>query len=154
MPSDESLVPFQSNGALMPDVPEQETPEIPPAQLAQLIAKSDMMWRETMRRDGNAVWHSWQWMRAFYAVLGLWIVTALVGLWVYAHSRDVEVVVQTVIYNAEGQFVSLGVPQKLLDYEPEDGQWRDMLGEWVHKKQWRTEEASNTLTKLNWGWLY
>jgi len=29
-----------------------------------------------------------------------------------------------------------------------------MLGQWVHKKQWRTEEPSATLTKVNWGWLY
>jgi len=63
------------------------------------------------------------------------------------------VVVQTVVYNAEGQFVSLGVPQKLLDYEPEDGQWRDMLEEWVHKKQWRSDEPSATLARANWAWV-
>jgi type IV secretory pathway TrbF-like protein len=154
MPSDESLVCVQSNGVTADEDFAPETPDIPPALLAQLIAKTDMMWRETQRRDGNAVWHSWQWMRAFYALLAVWILTAGVGLWLYAHSRDVEVMVQTVIYNAEGQFVSLGVPQKLLDYDPEDGQWRDMLGEWVHKKQWRTEESSATLTKVHWGWLY
>src|SRR5215510_4370078 len=154
MPSDDNLGRFQSNGVADEEAPTQETPDISLALLEQLIAKNDVMWRETQRRDGNAVWHSWQWMRAFYAMLAVWIVTAGVGLWVYAHSRDVEVMVQTVIYNAEGQFVSLGVPQKLLAYEPEDGQWRDMLGQWVHKKQWRTEESSATLTKHHWGWLY
>jgi len=154
MATEESLRPFASNGVPPTDEAMLETPDMPPALLAQLMAKADMMWRETQRRDGNAVWHSWQWMRAFYVMLAVWLLTAVVGLWLYAHMRDVEVVVQTVVYNAEGQFVSLGVPQKLLAYEPEDGQWRDMLGEWIHKKQWRTEEASGTLTKLNWGWLY
>ena len=87
-------------------------------------------------------------------VLGVWVVTVGIGLWLYAHSRDVEVMVQTVVYNAEGQFVSLGVPQKLLEYEPEDGQWRDMLEEWVHKKQWRSDEPSATLARANWAWVY
>jgi type IV secretory pathway TrbF-like protein len=154
MSNPEDLARVHPNGVPGTDVPEQETPDIPPALMAQLIAKTDMMWRETQRRDGNAVWHSWQWMRGFYAMLAIWILTVGVGLWIYAHSRDVEVMVHTVVYNAEGHFVSLGVPQKLLAYEPEDGQWRDMLGQWVHKKQWRTEEPSATLTKQNWGWLY
>jgi len=154
MPNPEDLAIIHTNGVSEAEVPEQETPDIPPALLVQLIAKSDMMWRETQRRDGNAVWQSWQWMRGFYAMLGVWIVTVGVGLWVYAHSRDVEVLVHTVVYNAEGHFVSLGVPQKLLAYEPEDGQWRDMLGEWVHKRQWRSEEPSATLARTNWAWVY
>jgi len=154
MPNPEDLAIIHTNGVSEAEVPEQETPDIPPALLVQLIAKSDMMWRETQRRDGNAVWHSWQWMRGFYAMLGIWILTVGVGLWIYAHSRDVEVMVQTVIYNAEGQFLSLGVPQKLLAYEPEDGQWRDMLGQWVHKRQWRSDEPSSTLTRVNWAWVY
>jgi len=146
--------PLSTNGVTAADIRPQETPEIPPALLALLTAKTDMMWRETQRRDGNAVWHSWQWMRGFYAMLAVWIVTVGVGLWVYAHSREVEVVVQTVVYNAEGQFVSLGMPQKLLAYEPEDAQWRDMLGQWVHKRQWRSDEPSATLTRANWAWVY
>jgi len=154
MPNPEDLAIIHTNGVSEAEVPEQETPDIPPALLVQLIAKSDMMWRETQRRDGNAVWHSWQWMRGFYAMLGIWILTVGVGLWIYAHSRDVEVMVQTVIYNAEGQFLSLGVPQKLLAYEPEDGQWRDMLGQWVHKRQWRSDEPSATLARANWAWVY
>jgi len=153
MANQESLEHLQANGVSL-DLPQQETPDIPPALLALLIAKTESMWRELQRRDGNAVWHSWQWMRGFYAMLAVWMVTVGIGLWVYAQSRDVEVVVQTVVYNSEGQFLSLGLPQKLLAYEPEDAQWRDMLGQWVHKKQWRTEEPSATLTKVNWGWLY
>jgi type IV secretory pathway TrbF-like protein len=142
------------NGAMTAFLPGQETPDIPPALLAQLIAKTDRMWQETQRRDGNAVWHSWQWMRGFYVLFGVWVLTVAIGLWLYAHSREVEVMVQTVVYNAEGQFVSLGVPQKLLAYEPEDGQWRDMLEEWVHKRQWRSDEPSATLARANWAWVY
>ena len=144
---------LQSNGMPLDDHAPQETPDLSPALLSQLTAKTEQAWREIQRRDGNAVWHAWQWMRGFYALLAVWILTIGVGLWLYAHSRDVEVVVQTVVYNAEGQFVSLGVPQKLLDYEPEDGQWRDMLEEWVHKKQWRSDEPSATLARANWAWV-
>src|SRR5215468_5155257 len=104
MSSEDGLEPVSTNGVPPERPPLQETPELPPALLAQLTAKTDMMWRETQRRDGNAVWHSWQWMRGFYVMLAVWMVTVGVGLWVYAQSRDVEVVVQTVIYNAEGQF--------------------------------------------------
>lgn len=150
----EDLTMVSKNGMSLGSVPEQETPDISPALLAQLIAKTDSMWHETQRRDGNAVWHSWQWMRAFFAMLTVWVLTAGVGLWLYAHNREVEVMVQTVVYNAEGQFISLGVPQKLLAYEPEDGQWRDMLGQWVHKRQWRSEELSGTLVRVNWAWVY
>jgi type IV secretory pathway TrbF-like protein len=145
---------IQSNGSVEAWPSTLETPELPPELLTQLILKTDMMWQETQRRDGNAVWHSWKWMRGFYVVLGVWVLTVAIGLWLYAHSRDVEVIVQTVVYNAEGQFVSLGVPQKLLEYEPEDGQWRDMLEEWVHKKQWRSDEPSATLARANWAWVY
>jgi type IV secretory pathway TrbF-like protein len=134
--------------------PLHETPDLPPALLEQLIAKNDLMWRENARREGNEGWHTWQWMRAFYAMLAVWLCTAGVGVWIYAHYREVEVVVQTVVYNSEGQFLSLGLPQKLLAYEPEDAQWRDMLGQWVHKKQWHTEEPSGTLTRAHWIWLY
>ena len=137
---------FHANGAPADWQPLQK-PRDPPELLAQLIAKTDMMWRETQRRDGNAVWHSWKWMQGFFVVLGVWIGTVGIGLWLYAHSREVEVMVQTVVYNAEGHFVSLGVPQKLLEHEPEDGQWRDMLEEWVHKKQWRSDEPSATLAR-------
>ena len=56
---------IQSNGNVEAWQPLQETPELPPELLTQLIAKTDMMWRETQRRDGNAVWHSWKWMRGF-----------------------------------------------------------------------------------------
>src|SRR5262245_28230923 len=133
--------------------PRLETPDLPPELLTQLILKTDMMWQETQRRDGNAVWHSWKWMQGFFVMLGMWAITVFIGLWLYAHLREVEVVVQTVVYNAEGQFVSLGVPQKLLAYEPEDGQWRDMLEELVHKQQWRTDEPSATLVKPNWAWV-
>lgn len=154
MGTEEGMETFHTNGAVEERPPSQETPDMPPEQLAQLITKTDMMWRETQRRDGNAVWHSWQWMRGFFVLLGVWVVTVGIGLWLYAQSRDVEVVVQTVVYNAEGHFVSLSVPQKLLEYEPEDGQWRDMLEEWVHKRQWRSDEPSATLAKANWAWVY
>jgi type IV secretory pathway TrbF-like protein len=154
MGTEEGMETFHTNGAVAERLPSQETPELPPELLTQLITKTDMMWRETQRRDGNAVWHSWQWMRGFCVLLGVWVVTVGIGLWLYAHSRDVEVMVQTVVYNAEGHFVSLGVPQKLLEYEPEDGQWRDMLEEWVHKKQWRSDEPSATLARANWAWVY
>lgn len=118
------------------------------------VRKAEAAWTEIQRRDGNAVWHSWQWMRAFFVVLAVWVCTAGVGLWLYAHSRDVEVVVQTVVYDKDGHFASLGVPQKLLDYEAEDGQWRDMLGEWVHKFRWRTDETEPKLADYYWTWLF
>lgn len=129
-----------------------ESLDVSPAQDEQ--AKAEAAWREIQRRDGNAVWHARQWMQAFYVVLTLWGLTACVGLWLYAHSRDVEVVVQTVVYDKEGQFASLGVPQKLLDYTPEDGQWVTMLETWVHKKSWRTDESEAILAPYNWQWLY
>jgi type IV secretory pathway TrbF-like protein len=29
-----------------------------------------------------------------------------------------------------------------------------MLGEWVHKRQWRSDEPSATLARANWAWVY
>jgi type IV secretory pathway TrbF-like protein len=124
-----------------------------PAELLTIIERANAGFAETQRRDGNAVWHAWSWMRAFYVALALWVVTALVGLWLYAHARDVDPWVQTVVYSQDGQFVSVGIPVKLLEYTPEEGQWVDMLEEWVHKRYWRTEEVSGVRARADWDWL-
>jgi len=72
---------IQTNGAVAAWQPPQETPELTQAQLDQLIAKTDRMWQETQRRDGNHRWHSHQWMRAFYVMLGVWVGTVGLALW-------------------------------------------------------------------------
>jgi type IV secretory pathway TrbF-like protein len=122
--------------------------------LLRITTLVDQGFIASQQRDGNGHWHARNWMRAFFVVLVLCLVMGAERAWMYAHSRDVEVVVQTVVYDKDGQFATVGVPQKLLDYEPEDGQWKVMLSEWVHKKRWKTDEPEQKLTRRNWRWLY
>jgi len=141
-----------------PDVPPGDTlahlAGLPPDLLQTIILRVNEGFAETQRRDGNAVWHSWQWMRAFFVVLLLWVGTAGVGLWVYAHSRDVEVLIQTVVWDKERQVAEAGLPQKLLEYTPEEGQWFEMVEAWVEKFRWRTDEVERRFTQQQWRWLY
>ena len=45
--------------------------------------------------------------------------------------------VQNVQVTEEGRVISLGVPQRVLDYTPEDSHWYAMLEQWIQKVRWR-----------------
>ena len=47
---------------------------------------------------------------------------------------------QTVVQQEDGRLVSLGVPQTLLAYEPHEGVWLEMVGEWIRRHRWRGKE--------------
>ena len=68
---------FHANGAPADWQPLQETPEIPPERFAHNCHRQNGhdVAPETLRRDSNAVWHSWKWMQGILVVLGVWIGT-------------------------------------------------------------------------------
>jgi type IV secretory pathway TrbF-like protein len=127
---------------------------VPPEGLERIALQMNHAFAETQRRDGNAVDHAKRMTRAFFGVLVALGIAVGVIVWMFAHSRDVEVVVQTVVYDKEGQFVSLGLPMDLLTYDPKDGEWINMLNRWVLSYRWRTDEQERLLTQENWKWLY
>ena len=63
-----------------------------------------------------------------------------------------HVVVQPVEVTAKGRALSQGLPQELLAYTPQEGQWKDMLGMWVRKI--RTHWPRPKLAREEWKWLY
>jgi type IV secretory pathway TrbF-like protein len=100
------------------------------------------------RRDGAAERRAFQWRMFAYA-----LVAALVGLGIWDHLDRREALqgfVQVVQVNDEGEVVKVGVPQDLMAYEPSDGQYLDMLAEWVRQVQWRGSDK--VATQFNWNW--
>ena len=66
--------------------------------------------------------------------------------------RHPYVVVQPVEVTAEGRALAQGLPQELLAYTPQEGQWKDLLGMWVRKM--RTHWPRPKLAREEWKWLY
>ena len=128
--------------------------DVSPEALERIAIQMNAGFAETQRRDGNAVDHARRMTRAVFGVLVALGIAVGVIVWMFAHSREIEVVVQTVVYDKEGQFVSLGVPVDLLTYAPKDGEWLNMLQRWVLSYRWRTDEQERLLTQESWKWLY
>jgi len=125
------------------------TPPVPPTDEWQRI---DQAYREIQRRDDRAEYRAWRWERLALALLGVIVVMLGVIVYQWIDHRKVQAFVQTVQVDDKGRLLQLGIPQQLLAYQPEDGVWKDMLGEWVRRIRWRGTDP--VLAKAQWAWVY
>jgi type IV secretory pathway TrbF-like protein len=96
------------------------------AQLAQAAAEQRAL--EANRR-----------LHAAGALLG--IAFLLIG-WLVWHQRDVQAMIQVVQVTEEGKLIQIGQPVKVLEYTPEEGQWAEMLGQWIRREFWRGKDVN------------
>jgi type IV secretory pathway TrbF-like protein len=131
------------------DVSTHGAPALDPA-LAEEIAAISKAYEELQRRDGTAESRAWWWkIMAFVLAGGLILSTA----WDHLDKRQVpQPFVQTVQVTEDHRVVQMGVPQSVLAYEPEDGQWFKMLAQWVQYVRWRGPDP--TLARVQWAWAY
>jgi type IV secretory pathway TrbF-like protein len=100
-------------------------------------------------RDGTAERRAWHWqVTAWLAIAGL----IGLGIWDHVDKRSIpQPYVQTVVQQEDGRLISLGVPQELLAYEPQEGVWLEMVGEWIRRHRWRGKDA--VLAQADMAWL-
>jgi type IV secretory pathway TrbF-like protein len=123
--------------------------DVPAAWLAELKFL-ETAYAQLQARDGRAESHARAWKAAFFASL---VITLGVGLWDHLDRRTaLEAFVQVVQVTEEGRVLSLGVPQPVLEYSPEDSHWFGTLGEWVTKVRQRGDSVP--FMKQNWRWAY
>ena len=73
------------------------------------------------------------------------------GVWDHLDKRSVpQAFVQTVVQQEDGSLVSLGVPQALLAYEPPEGVWFEMVGEWIRRHRWRGKDPVLAQADMAW----
>jgi type IV secretory pathway TrbF-like protein len=80
--------------------------------------------------------------RRFYVTLGAVVVLAVVIAWLVWQQRDVQAMIQTVQITEEGKLIQVGQPVKVLEFTPEEGQWAEMLGEWLRREHWRGKDVN------------
>jgi type IV secretory pathway TrbF-like protein len=131
------------------DVSTNGAPVLDPA-LAEEITVISRAYEELRQRDGTAESRAW-WWKCLAFVLGGGLVLSVV--WDHLDKRQVpQPFVQVVQVTEDHRLVQMGVPQAVLDYEPEDGQWFGMLAQWVQYVRWRGPDP--TLAKVQWAWAY
>jgi hypothetical protein len=112
------------------------------------------VYREIERRDGAAQWHMALWFR-FACLLAVVLLVALSAIMYLAvKASRVQAFVQPVQITEEGKMVLVGLPKDLLDYQPDDSQWMDMLAQWVMKRRWKGDDDAMKRTRNDWAWLY
>jgi type IV secretory pathway TrbF-like protein len=128
---------------------EDEAPALSP-ELAAEIAAISQAYEVLNQRDGSAERRAYWWkIIAFVLAGGL----MLEAIWDHLDKREVvRPMVQTVQITEDHRLVQMGVPQDVLEYEPEDGQWFQMLTEWVQYVRWRGPDP--TLARVQWAWAY
>jgi type IV secretory pathway TrbF-like protein len=118
------------------------------------IERVKRVYHEIERRDGAANWHAALWFR-FACLLALVLLVALSAIVYFAmQASRVQAFVQPVQITEEGKMVLVGFPKDLLDYQPEDAAWMDMLAQYVTKRRWRGDEETYKRTRNDWAWLY
>jgi type IV secretory pathway TrbF-like protein len=122
----------------------------PPPHLLEEFAILERGYQELQARDGTAESRAFWWK--VVAVAGL-AISLGIGVWDHLDRRkEVEAFVQNVQVTEEGRVISLGVPQRVLDYTPEDSHWYAMLGQWIQKVRWRGPDP--VLARMEWKWAY
>jgi type IV secretory pathway TrbF-like protein len=103
------------------------------------LARLEAAYAQIQARDGKAERRAWHWqIIAWLAIVGL----IGIGVWDHLDQRQVpQPFVQVVVQQEDGTLVSLGVPQNLLAYEPQEGVWLEMVGEWIRRHRWRGKDA-------------
>jgi type IV secretory pathway TrbF-like protein len=119
-----------------------------PADLQAEIARLEAAYATIQRRDGTAERRAWHWqMTALLAIVGL----IGLGVWDHLDKRTVsQAFVQTVVQQEDGSLVSMGVPKDLLDYEPQEGIWLEMVSEWIRRHRWRGKDMVLARGDLAW----
>lgn len=117
-----------------------------------IIAKILLGYEECARRDTNA-----ERMRDRLASVARWVILAflvLLGVFVWREvsRKPVEAFVQVVVQDEQGNYVLSGLPQHLLEYTPAQGQYMEMLAEWVRRQRSRGENPE--YTRKEWVWVY
>jgi type IV secretory pathway TrbF-like protein len=115
-------------------------------EFAELVRSYDIL----QARDGSAESRAFWWK-----VMALLLLACLAGeaIWDHLDKRAiVQPFVQPVQVTDDGRVINLGVPQRVLDYTPEDSHWYAMLGQWVQKVRWRGPDP--TLAQVEWAWAY
>jgi VirB8 protein len=111
---------------------------------------------ENERRDGNSEWREWRAYRLTGGLILLVLVLAAGGVFFALRGQRVQAMVQMVQLEGE-RVVAVGRPIDLLDYAPQEGEWRNMLTHWVTKRHWRdrTEDDPQAVrAHYDWRWLY
>jgi type IV secretory pathway TrbF-like protein len=114
------------------------------------FAELDKAYQILQQRDGSAETRASWWKGV--AVAGL-VIAFGNGVWDHLDRRRVvEPFVQNVQVTEDGKVLNVGLPQRVLDYTPEDSHIYGMLGQWVTKVRWLGPDP--TLAKLQWAWAY
>ena len=77
-----------------------------------------------------------------YWLGGMLTMFTLLIAWLVWQQRDVQPMVQVVQLTEEGRLLQVGHPVKALEFTPEEGQWAEMLGEWLLRVHWRGKDAN------------
>jgi type IV secretory pathway TrbF-like protein len=107
-------------------------------------------YREIQRRDGAALWHAANWRKVALVLLAALLVLLSVILFMAMRQSQVQAFVQTVQLTDDNRLVHVGIPVDLLSYTPQEGEWRNLVVQWVRYYRWRVDA---TLTQHNWAWL-
>jgi type IV secretory pathway TrbF-like protein len=114
--------------------------------------KLEHAYQEMLRRDTTAEERAWRAQRRECWSWGLLVLVLGVCLFLILTARRVQTLVQVVQQDATGRVVQVGLPLDLLAYTPEDGQWMDMLSQWVSRLRWRSAELP--VIQANRAWVY
>ena len=112
------------------------------------LERLEASYRIIQQRDATAERRAFHWqVTAILALLGL----IGIGVWDHVDRRGrLEAIVQTVVQQEDGTLVSLGVPQALLAYEPQEGVWFELVGEWILRHQRRGKDAVLEQGDMTW----
>jgi type IV secretory pathway TrbF-like protein len=117
-----------------------------------MMQKIILAYDEVSRRDTNA-----ERQRDRLASVARYAILAFMGLlavyiWREVSRKPIEAFVQVVIKDDKDNYILSGLPQKLLEYTPEQGQWEEMLAQWTRSVRWRGENPD--FTRTEWAWAY
>ena len=112
------------------------------------------VYHEIERRDGAAQWHTALWFRFSCLLAALLLVSLSAVVFLAMKASRVQAFIQPVQITDEGKMILVGIPQDLLAYQPDDGQWMDMLAQWIMKRRWKGDDEAMKRTRNDWGWLY
>jgi type IV secretion system protein VirB5 len=107
---------------------------------------------EAARRDTLVEQAKWHWTLGAFCGWGVAAVLGVLLAWQMLTRQDVAAFVQLVQISDTGKVMPLGVPVNVLDYAPEDAQYLEMLGSWLHAVRWRTSDG--VLAQAEWQQAY
>lgn len=117
-----------------------------------LIQRITMGYEEAKRRDTLVEREKFHWKVMALLGWGMALLSLGVACWLFFTRTAIQAFVQVVQVDDTGKVVPLGLPKDLLDYAPAEGQYLDMLGEWIVAVRWRGIDS--TLAQDRWAWAY